>query len=105
MMGTARRKSAPLPTLLHRNLSGPLAQIRNDALLAQRAPREAHIAPVQDEPVVSMSLVFVGHDREELLLDFEGSLTGCKTGAVADAKDVRIDRDGRLAECDIENHV
>ena len=41
----------------------------------------------------------------QLQLDLERVLAGREPGAVADAEDVGVDRDGRLAEGDVEHHV
>ena len=89
---------------LHR-LPRPLAQIRNDALLAQRAAGDAGVAAVQDQPVMGVQQVFLRHDLHQLHLDVERRLADRQAGAVADAEDVGIDRDGRLAEGDVEHDV
>ena len=41
----------------------------------------------------------------ELQFDLERRLAGREPGAVADAEDVRVDRDRRLAERDVEHDV
>ena len=63
------------------------------------------VAPVQDQPVMGVLLVVVGHDLVELLLHVERRLAGRKPGAVADPEDVGVDRDGRLAERDVEHDI
>ena len=48
---------------------------------------------------------FSGTTSSNLHFDIERRLAGREPGAVADAENVRIDRDGRLAESDIEHDV
>src|SRR5262249_7710187 len=79
----------------------PLAEVGDQALLAQGPPRQADVAPVQNQPVVGMALVFRRHHAVELELDLEGRLAG----AVTDAEDVGVDRDGGLAESDVEHDI
>src|SRR5262245_44326448 len=88
-----------------RVLSRPLAEVGDRAFFAQWPARDAYIASVQDQPVMRMKLVLFRHHLIELHLDLEWRLPRRKAGAVADAKDVRVDRDGRLAEGDVEHHV
>ena len=83
----------------------PAAQIVDQTFLAQRPPRQAGVAAVQDQPVVGVALVLVGHHLLEVHLDLERRLAGRQPGPVADAEDVRVDRDRRLAERDIEHDI
>src|SRR5215472_4925605 len=83
----------------------PAAEIDDDALLAQRAARHARVAAVQDEPVVGVQLVGGRHHLLEVRLDLERILAGREPGAVADPEDVGIDRNGRLAERDVEHDI
>src|SRR5262249_32922967 len=92
-----------LPLLRH-CLGRPFADIGNQAFLAQRPARHAGVASVQDQPVVRVALVLVGHHLVELLLDLERGLAGRKSGAVADPEDMSIDRDGRFTERDVKHH-
>ena len=48
-------------------------------------------------------LVLGRRDGFETLLDLERRLAGRETGAVAEPEDMRIDRDRRLAERDVEH--
>src|SRR5215510_9953047 len=76
----------------------PLAEVRDQARLAEGPPRQADVTPVQDQPVVGMALVFRRHHAVELGLDLQRRLAGCHTGPIADAEDVGVDRDSGLAE-------
>jgi uncharacterized membrane protein len=86
-------------------LARPLAEIGDQALFAKRPPRQADIAPVQNKPVVCMTLVFGRHRLLELAFDFERRLADGQPGTVSDPEDVRVDRNRRLAKGDIENHI
>src|SRR5262249_53550566 len=86
-------------------LLGPATQVVDQALLAQRTARHAGVAAVQDQPVMGMQLEFIGYHLLEIRLDLARVLAGREAGAVADLEDVGVDRDGRLAERDVEHHV
>ena len=60
---------------------------------------------MQNKPVMGMALVFVRHDLIQLGLHFERRLSDREAGAIADAEDVRVDRNRGLAEGDIENDI
>ena len=45
------------------------------------------------------------HDLLQLQLDLKHVLAGREPGAVADAEDVRVDREGLLMECGVEDDV
>ena len=47
----------------------------------------------------------LGHDPVEFLLDLVRSLARRQPGAVADAKDMRVDREGFFAPCGVEDDV
>src|SRR5262252_10017303 len=49
--------------------------------------RLAGVAAMQDQPVVRMQPVFLGHALQQLQLDLERVLARCEAGAVADAED------------------
>src|SRR5262245_8274810 len=83
----------------------PLAEVRDQARLAEGPPRQADVAPVQDQPVVGMALVFRRHHAVELGLDLQRRLAGCHAGPIADAEDVGVDRDGGLTEGDVEHDI
>ena len=87
-----RTRLAPPPS------SRPLAQVGDNAFLAQRLARHAGVAPVQDQPMVRVRLYCAGTTCFEFLLDLERIFSRRQAGAVADAEDVGVDRDGRLAE-------
>ena len=67
--------------------------------------RLAHVAPVQDQPMVGMAQVPGGRAGEQAVLDFARRFSGCKAGAIADAEHVGIDGQRRLAEGDVQDHV
>ena len=69
-------------SLLHDRLARPLAQVGDDALLAQRLARHASVAPVQNKPMVGVQLVIRRHHRFQFLLDLERVLAGapCRCG-------------------------
>ena len=48
---------------------------------------------------------WLGHEFFKLGLDRFDIVARCEAGAVADAKDVRIDRERFLAEGGVEHHV
>src|SRR5512146_891997 len=80
----------------------PLAQVRDQAAFAPRFARQTSVAPVQDKPMVGMALVLRRHHLFELHFDFMRIFSRRQAGTVADAEDMRVDRDGRLAERNIE---
>src|ERR1044072_814259 len=90
---------------LPRRLLRPAAEIVDDAALAQRLARDAGVAAMQDQPMMRMELVCVRHNLFEVQLALERRQSRRHGGAVADAKDVRVDRDGLLAERDVEHDV
>ena len=55
--------------------------------------------------MVRVLLEFVRNELHQLLLDLERILAGRDPGAVRDAEYVGVDRDRRLPEGDVENHV
>jgi hypothetical protein len=52
-----------------------------------------------------MQRPFGRYDLHQLFLDFERRLALRQAGAVGNAKDMRVDRHGRLAEGDVEHDV
>src|SRR3990170_4695912 len=81
------------------------ADVGDEAAPAFGLLRLAHIAPVQDQPVMAVVLVALGHDAFELELDLERRLAGCQPGAVGHPEGMGVDADGldllgerRLAE-------
>jgi len=52
-----------------------------------------------------MPLELIRHDLKQLLLDLERRAAGREPGAIANPEDVGVDRNGRLAERDVEHHV
>src|SRR3954466_6050326 len=90
---------------LNTRLLPELAKIADQALGAAGLPRDADIAPVQDQPVVRVLQELGRRELEELQLDFQRVLAGRQLGAVCDAEDVRIDRHRGLAEGGVQHHV
>ena len=82
-----------------------LAQIGDDTIGAFRFARLADIAPVQDQPVMGVLFVFVRRKFEQFFLHLERRFARREPGAVADAENVRIDRNRRLTERGIQNDI
>src|SRR6185503_16741064 len=95
----------PYSRTLYDRLARPLAQVSNDACLAQRLACDASVTPVQNKPIVRMPFVFRRHHLLQFHFDFERCFAGRQSGAVSDAKDVRIDGNRRLAEGNVEDDV
>src|SRR5580700_10241269 len=89
---------------VHR-LARPFAEVGDDALLAQRPAGHAGITAVQDQPVMGVQPVALRHDFQQLHFDVERGLADRQPGAIANAEDVGVDGDGRLAEGDVEHDV
>src|SRR5258708_20129719 len=83
----------------------PFTQIGDQALLAERATCHAHVASVQNQPVMGMAFVLCRYHAIELGLDLEGRLAGCHASPIADAEDVRIDGDSCLTKCNVEHDI
>ena len=75
-----------------------MAQIGDDTLFAQRLARETGIAAVQNQPMMRVQFVVRRHHLLELLLDLEWIFSRRQAGAIADAENMGVDRDGRLAK-------
>src|SRR6185436_20106644 len=86
-------------------LSLELAQIADDAARAIRLAREAHVAPVQDQPVVRVLEELGRGELQQSLLYGKDVLAWREAGPVGDAEDVRVDRHGRLAERGVQHDV
>src|SRR5690606_4939462 len=72
-----------------------LAQVGDDAFGALRLPRLAHVAAVQDQPVMGVDQEFLRHHAHELLFHLQHGLARGEAGAVGDAEDVGVDRHRR----------
>src|SRR5690625_375316 len=81
------------------------AQIGNDAIRTMRLACRAHVAAVQDQPVVGVAAECVGNRLDQLVLHRAHGLAGRQAGAVGDAEDVRVHGNGRFAEGGVEDHV
>ena len=67
--------------------------------------RGAHVAAVQDQPVVRFHPVGRRHALEQLQLHLQRVAPRRQAGAVAHAEDVGVHRHRRLAEGHVEHHV
>ncbi len=47
---------------------------------------------------MGVELEFIGHQAEQPFFDFQHGFAVGDAGAIADAKNMRVDRDGRFAE-------
>ncbi len=81
------------------------AQVAQGALAEARLARGAHVAAVQDQPVVGVEQVVLGHAPQQRLLDLQHVLARREPGAVGQPEDVSVDRHRRLAEDGVEHHV
>src|SRR4051794_30148375 len=82
-----------------------LAQVADEALRAAGFAREAHIAAMQDQPVMRVLQELRRRRLEKLLFHFNDILSGREPCAVRDAEDVRVDGHGGLAEGRVEDDV
>jgi len=82
-----------------------LAQVADDTFLTQRLARQTSVTPVQNKPMVGMTLVLYGNDLFQFGFNLERRLAGSQTGAIADTEDVGVDRDRRLAESNVEHDI
>src|SRR2546422_10358359 len=76
--------------------------------MIRRPPRSTlfpYTTLFRSQPVVRVLAEALGHDLEELVLDLPHVLARREAGAVGDSKDVRVHRDGRMAEGGVEDHV
>src|SRR5215510_11034145 len=71
------------------------AKIIHYAAWTFRLARLAGVAAMQDQPVMRMQPVFLRHALQQLQFDLERVLARREAGAVADAEDVGVYRDGR----------
>ncbi len=55
--------------------------------------------------MVRIVLELIRHEFQQFFLDLRHVLAGCEPGAVADPEDMGVDRDGRLSEGGVEDHV
>src|SRR5215831_1922347 len=86
-------------------LGAVAAEIGDDAIGTVGLARLAHIAAVQDQPVMSIALVFGRRDRLERGLDRQRRLPRGESGAIGHPENVRVDRDRRLAKGDVQHDI
>jgi len=60
---------------------------------------------VENQPVVRIQPEGLGDGFFKLQLDLKHILAGCEARPVANAEDVRVDRERLFAECRVEDHV
>lgn len=86
-------------------LRGVPAPLRDDAVPAFRHTGLADVTPVQDQQVVRVEQQIGGDAGDQPV--FHGARCGSmgESGAIGDAKDVGIDREGWLAERHIQHDV
>src|SRR5690606_28556447 len=85
---------------------GPIVAYRRDrAAPAFGLARLADVTPEQDQPVMRLEQVIARDPPEQDPLHRRRRFPGRHAAAVRNAENVGIDRDGRLAECDVEDHV
>lgn len=82
-----------------------LAEVLDQAGTAARLAGDAGIAAVENKPVVAVHLKLGGNHLQQLLFNLLDVLTGGKLCPVANAENMRIDRNRRPAEGGIEYHV
>ena len=81
------------------------AHLAHHATPAFGRARLAHVAPVQDQPMMRVAEIPGRRRLGELVLDFARGAARGQPGAIADAKDMSIDRDRRFTEGDVEHDV
>src|SRR6185503_3492637 len=83
---------------LYDRLARPLAQVSNDAFLAERLACDTSVTSVQNKPMVRMLFVFRWHHLLQFHFDFEGRFPGRQPGAVSDAN-ARFAETGHFFRC------
>src|SRR3546814_9593724 len=86
--------SCRLRRFRRRGLGLVAAEVGDRAAPAFGGARLADVAAVEDQPVVRADAERAGHLLFELLLDREDRLARREAGAVADAEDMGVDREG-----------
>ncbi|GIX38636.1 MAG: hypothetical protein KatS3mg127_1875 [Silanimonas sp.] len=86
-------------------LSLVAAEVAYRAGAAQRLSCLAGVAPVQDQPVVGVLLELGWHHLQQFFLHRVHGLARGEAGAVGDAEDVCVHRDGRFAKSSVQYHV
>src|ERR1044071_2068495 len=91
--------------MIEDGFAGPLTKIGDQTLLAERPTRHADVAPMQNQPVMSMALIFRRHHTVELHLHFQWRLAGGDTGSIADTEDMGVDGNRWLIKGDVEHDI
>src|SRR5215472_5266787 len=86
-------------------LAPEFAKIPDQAPGTLGLARHAHVASVQDQPVVRVLQEFLGGEFEKLHFHFEWILARRDSRSIRYAEDVRIDRHRQLAERSIEHDI
>ena len=91
--------------LLRLGLGRIVAQIGHDATLAFGGASLAHIAAMQNEPMMDIFFKGVRHMLDESLLDFIDIFAGRKAGTVGNPKNMRVHGNRGLTKRCVEYHI
>src|SRR3546814_3356776 len=94
-----------LPSLRRRRFRLVAAEVDNGAAPAFGGARFADVAAVEDQPVVRADAEGLRGFLVELFFDREHRLAGGEAGAVADAEDMRVDRESLGAKRAIHHDI
>ena len=81
------------------------AQIHDTAISAFRCARPAHIATMQNHPVMRVQFEFIRNEFMQLVFYFQHSFAWSQRGAVCHPEDMGIHRDHRLAKSSVEQYI
>jgi len=82
-----------------------LAEIGDQAFRAFGFAGDAGVAAMQYQPVMRIPFEFLRYQLEQFFLNLQHRFAASNTSAVRHAKDVRIDRNGRLTEGGVKNDI
>src|SRR5258706_13192160 len=82
-----------------------LAKVLDEAGGARRIARLAHVASMQNQPVMRVWEILGRPEFQQLFLDRLYGLAGSQTGAIGDPKYMGVHRDGGFAERGVQNDV
>jgi len=91
--------------LAFQKLGSVVAEVGDEAAPAFWPTRLAGVAPQQDEPVVGMESIALGHQSVKPPLHLKNRSPGGDLGSVRDAKDVGIDGKRLPAEGRVQDHI
>src|SRR5690606_8548158 len=81
------------------------AEITDHAPRAVGFARLAHVAPMQDQPVMRIETEFGPNRLHEFVFDCADIFSLGEPGTVGDPENMRIDRYGRLAKSRVEHDI